>query len=305
MSSEDKAKVAAWKALLNDMGTIVTSNQCTMDLATMIGWSSANLQKATGTVTTSVATGIDVADMYSITAVLAAICNYNPVILLKYPGNYVYSGLSGVTMDSHNLSHRLDNANMTGTCYPNSLTLLQTIDNYYAKKFAKLIGLLDGVRNSDGSTLLDSSAAVWFNEMSDGNAHNLNNLPIIQAGSLGGYFKQGWAVNVDTANTGAANLTNGNSETQCQPGGNNMVNGVNQGTGTPAAIANGPINKYYVTLMNAMGVKADANGYPLKGGSAQVTKFGYSDKTEDFAGGYGFNAGATIHSPGEFTALKP
>ena len=91
---------------------------------------------------------------------------------------------------------------MTGTCYPNSLTLLQTIDKYYTSKFAKLVGMLDGIKNSDGSTLLDSSAAVWFNEMSDGNAHNLNNLPIIQAGGLNGYFKTGWAVNVDTATPG-------------------------------------------------------------------------------------------------------
>ena len=72
--------------------------------------------------------------------------------------------------------------------------------------------MLDGIKNGDGSTLLDSTAAVWFNEMSDGNAHNLNNLPIIQAGSCGGYFKTGWAINVDTANTGAADLTQGNSE---------------------------------------------------------------------------------------------
>ena len=104
---------------------------------------------------------------------------------------------------------------MTGTCYPNALTLLQTIDKYYASKFAKLVGMLDGIKNADGSTLLDSTAAVWFNEMSDGNAHNLNNLPIIQAGGCGGYFKTGWTVNVDTANTGSATLTRGNSEAQC------------------------------------------------------------------------------------------
>ena len=303
MSAEDKNKVAVWKSLLNDMGTIVTSNSCTMDLANMIGATSTNVGKATGTITGMVTTDLDVADMYSVTAVLAAICNYNPVIMLKYPGNYQYTGL-GITDDSHNLSHRLDNANMTGDCYPNALTLLQTIDKYYTAKFAKLIGLLDGIKNSDGSTMLDSSAAVWFNEMSDGNAHNLNNLPIIQAGGLNGYFKTGWAVNVDTSNTGAANLSQGNSESQCANG-TGQVNGINQGTGTPSTIANGPINKYYYTIMNAMGVKADSTGYPAKGGTAPVTKFGYSDKTEDFAGGYGFNAGATIHNPGEYTALKP
>src|SRR4029079_11932982 len=302
MSAEDKNKVAVWKSLLNDMTPIVTSNMCTMDLANMIGATSTNVNKSTSNITSMVTDKLDGADMYSVMAVLASICNYNPVIFLKYPPNYVYSGLN-ITMDSHNLSHRLDNAGMSGTCYPNSLTLLQTIDKYYAQKYFNLISMLDGVKNSDGSTLLDSTAATWFNEMSDGNAHNLNNLPIIQAGGLNGYFKTGWAVNVDTTNTGAANLSNGASESQCA---NNtgMVNGINQGTGTTSTIANGPINKYYLAIMNAMGVKADANGYPAKGGTAPVTKFGYSDKTEDFAGGYGAKPDAGIHSPGESAAIK-
>ena len=308
MSAEDKNKVQVWKAMLNDMGTIVTTNSCTMDLATKIGATSTNVNKSTSNITSMVTDTLDGADMYSVMAVLATICNYNPVIFLKYPPNYVYSGLKDINgaalnMDSHNLSHRLDNAGMSGTCYPNSLTSLQVIDRYYVQKFFRLINMLNSVTNADGSTLLDSTAATWFNEMSDGNAHNLNNLPIIQAGGLNGYFKTGWAVNVDTTNTGAANLSNGASESQCA---NNtgMVNGINQGTGTTSTIANGPINKYYLAIMNAMGVKADANGYPAKGGTAPVTKFGYSDKTEDFAGGYGAKPDAGIHSPGEYTAIK-
>ena len=124
--------------------------------------------------------------------------------------------------------------------------------------------MLDGIKNSDGSTLLDSTAAVWFNEMSDGNAHNLNNLPIIQAGGLNGYFKTGWAVNVDTANTGSATLSNGNSESQCANG-TGTVNGLNQSTGTDATIANAPINKYYFNIMNAMGVKGGRQRVPGQG----------------------------------------
>jgi hypothetical protein len=195
---------------------------------------------------------------------------------------------------------------MTGTCYPNALNLLRTIDTYYATKFANLVGMLNGITNSDGSTLLDSTATVWFQEMSDGNAHNLNNLPVIQAGSAGGYFKTGWTVNVDTTNTGSATLTPGNSESQCADGSTSgQVNGINQGTGTNAMTANAPINKYFYTLMNAMGMKGDANGFPKKGGSAQVSGFGYSDLTTDFNGGLGAVAGAKIHNPGEYTALKP
>jgi len=139
--------------------------------------------------------------------------------------------------------------------------------------------------------------------MSDGLAHNLNNLPIIQAGGCGGYFKTGWAVNVDTVNTGAANLSVGNSESQCYAGSDGIINGISQATGTPATIANAPINKYYCNLMNALGVKAAETGFPTKGGAAPVTHFGYSDQTTDFRGGLGGTAGAAIHNPGEFSAL--
>ena len=190
---------------------------------------------------------------------------------------------------------------MTGTCYPNVIDLIRKIDTYYATKFAKLVGMLDSIQNGDGSTLLDSSAAVWFQDSSDGGARNLNNLPIIQAGSCGGTFKTGWTINVEN---GAADLTQGNSEAQCGAGGNGVVNDLSKETGTDPKLANAPINKYVYNLMNAMGVKGDANGFPKVGGSAEVTRFGYSDRTTDFCGGYGAVAGAGIHDPGEYTALK-
>jgi hypothetical protein len=301
-SADDMNKLDVWAQLCNDMGVIVTSNQCTTANATTLGGTMANATKSTSNITDMVTTSLDGADMYSVMAVLATMCNYNPVIFLKYPPNYVYSGI-GITADSHNLSHRLDNAGMAGTCYPNSLTLLQTLDKYYVSKFAKLVGMLDSIKNADGSTLLDQSATVWFNEMSDGNAHNLNNLPIIHAGSLNGYFKTGWAVNVDSTNAGSATLSNGNSESQCANG-TGTVNGTSQATGTDASLANGPINKYFYNIMNAMGVMAGSDGYPAKGGTAPVTKFGFSDKTEEFAKGYAGKSAAMIHSPGEYTALK-
>ena len=310
MSADDRNKIAVWESLLNDVGSVVTSNQCTMDLATTLGATQANVNAASmgglgrDVLTSMVTSGLDGADMYSVMAVLSAVCNYNPVTFLKYPPNYVFSGLN-IPEEAHALSHRLSNANMSGSCYPNALNLLRTIDTYYATKFAKLVGMLDGIKNPDGSTVLDNTATVWFQEMSDGNAHNLNNLPIIQAGSCGGYFKTGWAVNVDTTNTGSAALTVGNSESQCADGTTTgQVNGINQSTGTPATAANAPINKYFCNLMNALGVMADGSGFPRNGGAAPVTRFGYSDLTTDFDGGFGAVAGATIHSPGEYTSLK-
>ncbi|WP_437596388.1 hypothetical protein [Sorangium sp. So ce590] len=55
-------------------------------------------------------------------------------------------------------------------------------------------------------------------------------------------------------------------------------------------------------MMNALGVKAGADGFPARGGSEPVTHFGMYDRTEDFIGG-GINP-PTIHDPGEFAALR-
>jgi len=309
MSAEDRNKVAMWKALCNDAGSAVTT-QCSMDLATRLGATPETVAAATRPVagmdvlTNKLTPELDGADMYSVMAVLAVACNYNPVIVLKYPLSHIFTGL-GIDMDLVGLSHRIGNAGLTGTCVANVLATLQTIDRYYAAKFAKLVGMLDGITNGDGSTLLDGTATVWFNQFSDGLVGNMNNLPVIQAGGCGGAFKTGWAVNVDPTSPGSANLSRGNSEALCADGtANEQVNGVTAQTGTAAPIASGPINKYFYNLMNAVGVKADANGYPTKGGAAEVTRFGYSDLTTDFNGGFGAVAGATIHSPGEYTALK-
>jgi hypothetical protein len=309
MSAADRNKVAAWESLINDVGSIRT-NQCTADLASQLGATQDNVDAASmislgqDALTRMVTDSLDGADMYSVMAVLSVICNYNPVVFLKYPPNYVFSGL-GIPEESASLSHRAPNGNLTGICFPNALNYIRTIDTYYATKFAKLIGMLDGIQNPDGSTLLDDSAAVWFQELSDGLAHNLNNLPIMQAGSCGGYFKTGWTINVDTTNTGSATLTQGNSEAQCADGtSNSMFSGVDKETGTPAGVANAPINKYFYNLMNALGVKGDDNGIPSKTGTGLVTSFGYSDLTTDFCGGVGGVASAMIHNPGEYDALK-
>ncbi len=54
--------------------------------------------------------------------------------------------------------------------------------------------------------------------------------------------------------------------------------------------------------MNALGVKAGPDGFPLKGGTAEVSRFGMYDRTEDLVGG-GIQPPA-IHDPGEFTELR-
>ena len=219
MSQADRTKLAAWKEILDQTGTTIAGAQCTEDLATMLGATQQNVSAAdrgglgSDSLTTEIANGLDGADIYSAIAALSASCNANPVTFMKFPGNYVFRGLD-INTESHSLSHRLDNAGMQGSCLPNAIQMLLQVDTYYTQKFANLVKMLDSIPEGDG-TLLDNTATVWFNEMSDGNAHNLNNLPIIQAGGAGGYFKTGWIVNVDPASPGAADMSNGRSMSQC------------------------------------------------------------------------------------------
>ncbi|WP_437877730.1 DUF1552 domain-containing protein [Sorangium sp. So ce513] len=303
MSRADRNKLEAWKALLDETVRTVASAQCNTSVAAALGVTQESVAVASAleisddALAGRISDSMDGADLYSSLAVLAAACNANPVIFLKYPGYHVFRAL-GLRISCSDLANRTGNTSDAGPCLPGVLDMLLTIDDYHARKFANLVEQLNRFDEGDG-TLLDNCAAVWFQDVSDGSARNLNNLPIVQVGSAGGYFKTGWAVNVED---GSPDLTTGNSELACADGAPGEANGYTQSTGTDPSLANAPINKYYCNLMNALGVRAGADGFPAPGGSGPVTHFGMYDRTEDFIGG-GVNP-PTIHDPGEFDALK-
>jgi hypothetical protein len=287
MSRSDKKKLSDWADLLNQTGKIVTT-ECNADTATKLGLTQESVQPVTPARDLSMVspTMLDL-------AVLAAICDANRVIFLKEPASHTFRFL-GINLDSTSLSHRVGNAGMGGPCIANALEMIHALDKWYAQQFAHLVGRLDSIAEGD-RTLLDNSATVWFNEMSDGNAHNLNNLPILQAGSCGGTFKTGWAVNVEG---GKADMTPGHSDEDCKDGVTPTQS--LDAVGTPPDVATQPINKYYCNLMNAIGVKAGPDGHPLKGGAAPVTKYGKYDDTTLFR----TDAPAMIKNPGEYTELR-
>jgi hypothetical protein len=251
----------------------------------------------TDRLTQNISGELDGADIHSAVAALAAVCNANPVIFLKYPPTHVFRGL-GLETEADSLAHRIGNAGSVGTCVEGVIDMILKIDDYYARKFAHLVGLLNSIDEGDGK-VLDNTVTVWLMDNSDGCARNLNNIPILQAGSCGGYFKTGVAVNVDD---GSAELSRGNSEIECTEGMPQTINATTQATGTDPSLANAPINKYYCNLMNALGVMAGPDGFPARNGTAAVTHFGRYDRTEDFIGG-DVNP-PLIHDPGEFAALK-
>lgn len=54
--------------------------------------------------------------------------------------------------------------------------------------------------------------------------------------------------------------------------------------------------------MNAVGVRAGADGFPAKNGTAEVTRFGRYDRTEDFI--HGGTVPPAINNPRGFDSLK-
>ncbi|MEI9950002.1 MAG: DUF1552 domain-containing protein [Pseudomonadota bacterium] len=303
MSKADKEKLAAWMELTNQIGKTIASAQCNQELAMTLGASNQLASGEGDALTRKVTDSMDNADVYSAIAALTAACNANPVIVLKYPGAFVFSGL-GINTDTDLLAHRTQDATQQGPCAPNVVANLLKVDGYYAQKFANLVRMLDSI-NEDGGTVLDNSVTLWISDMSDGCARNTNNSPIIQAGSAGGYFKTGQIIHLDAASGATAEQMLGRSLATCVDGTPAMTDAINQITATEPQFANAPVNKYYCNIMNAMGLKADESGYAAPNGPVtEVTHFGYSDKTEDFCGGAGAVPSATIHDPGGFSALK-
>jgi hypothetical protein len=84
----------------------------------------------------------------------------------------------------HTLSHTPDSD--TG-----SQASLVQINTWYAKQFAYLLQGLDSVTEADGSTLLDNCMVLWVNELSKGNIHSHQPLPVVIAGGCGGALRTG------------------------------------------------------------------------------------------------------------------
>jgi hypothetical protein len=279
MSTADQTRISDWLDLLRTTETGgAVPGACTADMAGTVGVTADTVKAASagsgfgqGLATAFTLGG----DMMANLMALGMVCDAQRVMILTYPG-YVTFDWDNIVHDAdhHGLSHRNGTVAVGGTCKAGVLDMIDQIDNWYAGKFARLIGLLDGIQEGDG-TLLDNTATMWLPELSDGNAHNTNNLPIIIGGSAGGYLKQGAIVNVEGKTIGA-----GNSDGDCS--GTDTSVGFTTGSST----GNVPINKLYVTLMNALGCKGPDGG--------KVTQFGVFD---------GNKADGGITNPGEMASL--
>ncbi len=88
----------------------------------------------------------------------------------------------GVSDMHHTISHHQNNNT--------AIEKLFRINVYHAKLFAHLLEKMRSTRDGDGS-LLDHSLLLYGSGMSNGNAHQLDNLPLLLAGGARGQMKGG------------------------------------------------------------------------------------------------------------------
>jgi hypothetical protein len=89
---------------------------------------------------------------------------------------------SGVTEQHHTISHYNEQSP--------KLDHYTQLNRYHASCFAYLVDKLRSMREGEG-TVLDNSMVLFGSELGQGGIHNVNNLPIMLAGSGGGTIATG------------------------------------------------------------------------------------------------------------------
>jgi len=286
MSKTDQDRIEAWAQLLRDAETpIAKAASCSPAMAEEMGVEMFIAQSgAAGSGGSSVFGSGDVSEaaykygasaMFRLMA-LSMICDTNRSFVFTYPGYAIYKFL-GHSHDHHGLSHRNGSFDVGGTCVNGVLDMIYQIDTFFAEKYLELVNLLNSIEEGD-RRLLDNTATMWIPELADGNSHNTNNLPIVIAGSLGGYLKQGQSVSLEKPD-----IDTGNSEANCVNGNDNNSNTF----ATSSRQGTVPINKLLLTIMNGCGCQAEGGG--------PMMEWGQFDSASLAAG---------ITKPGELSELR-
>lgn len=104
-------------------------------------------------------------------------------------GRYTINGQ--LAPQYHYISHRVMSDGGEGEAIPDAVDLHHEIDRIHARHFARLLDRMKAYQLPTGGTLLDSSINMWINSVSDGPPHSGDSIPIVLAGSAGGFLKTG------------------------------------------------------------------------------------------------------------------
>jgi hypothetical protein len=196
-----------------------------------------------------------IADLHVDILAIALACDFTRVATLNFgngAGGPVFRW-DGMTHEYNH--HKLSHGKIRDDCFGDSTAngcadvagyedMLHAIDRWHASKLARLLTKLDSYMEADGKTVLDNSAILYTNELSDGKGHSFMDLPYILAGSCGGYFKQNEYVLLGV---------DGRAEDQ-----------------------RAPHNKLLNTLVNAMGIQSNWFGV-AEGGGGETMQAGVYD----------------------------
>lgn len=103
----------------------------------------------------------------------------------------------GVGGGHHALSHHDNNED--------NFRQLVIIDTWEVERLAYFLGKLKTMTDASGTPLLDQTMLFFSSEISDGNRHNHNDLPVLVAGGAGGAWETGRHIELPN-NTPVANL---------------------------------------------------------------------------------------------------
>jgi len=137
------------------------------------------------------------ARLFAKIATLGLACQYTRSAVLQWGAAVAGSPMYRWDGISHNYRHHPLSHGTTDdfneTAVSGYKDMLFAIDRWNVGEFAKLLTLLDGYKEQDGTSLLDNTVVLYTNEFSHGQGHTTGDLPIIIAGGAG-YFKLGSSV---------------------------------------------------------------------------------------------------------------
>ena len=112
---------------------------------------------------------------------LAFQCNATHVASLMWGNmtsnrNYAFLGASG---GHHDISHHGDN--------PDNISKLKVIGKWELDQLGALLSKLKSLPDSDGRSVLDNTLVFYSSDISDGDAHNHDDMPVILAGGGAGF----------------------------------------------------------------------------------------------------------------------
>ena len=127
----------------------------------------------------------DIARLQIDLMVMALACDLTRVASLQFSNSFNHIRFPWLESlgDGHQLSH-------AGPSNNDAKTQWTARDTWFADQFAYLLMKLDAIPEGDG-TMLDHTAVLWINELSQGNTHSHVDMPFVLAGSAGGFFDTG------------------------------------------------------------------------------------------------------------------